>query len=129
MRAAAAAAASFILRDAVQTLHFFLFQIYIYVYILKNEDSLVFLTPEQRHCAHAQSLHSQGVRMDEDGVDESDADFNSKFALLAYTYEATFLESDQQLYVLRRSTQFFYFLFFYRFIERRMKRFSARQAG
>lgn len=37
--------------------------------------------------------------MDEDGVDESDADFNSKFALLAYTYEATFLESDQQLYV------------------------------
>lgn len=48
--------------------------------------------------------------MDEDGVDESDADFNSKFALLAYTYEATFLESDQQLYVLRRSTQFFFYI-------------------
>lgn len=36
--------------------------------------------------------------MDEVGVGEDAADFNSRFALFAYTYEATFMESHEQVY-------------------------------
>lgn len=40
------------------------------------------------------------IRMDEDGVGEGAADFNSRFALYAYTYEASFLKSHEQFYTV-----------------------------